>query len=130
MGMSEEQQAQVIAHLDVADIAAKIFMRGCLDRNGMVLAEALSAAQFGLCKASLKFDALKHKCFRAYARKACDNQIRNDDIGRGPMRIPQYKPNRHGPESNARGRAIYLAAAQRARNVQPVGDFDRLVWER
>ncbi len=73
--LTDEEQALVLAHIHVAEIAACEMYRKCHMR--MTLEEMVSSAFYGLCLASQKFKPGKVK-FSSYAQPACRQQIRDD----------------------------------------------------
>ncbi len=74
--LTEQEQAQVLAHIKIAEIAAcRMYPRF---HTRMSLEEMVSSAFYGLCKAAKGFRPGKRARFSTYAERACKRQIRDD----------------------------------------------------
>ena len=88
-----------------------------------LLDQLQASAFYGLCKAALKFRAGEAK-FSTYARRACEQQIRDDRMGDMIIHVPRYLIDHRKFPDGLRHR--YLDEANRALRVSRIDlqEFD------
>ncbi len=86
MPLSAEQQALVVAHIEVARTAAAMARRKF---HSSTYDELLSSAYYAVCKAALTYDPSKGP-FGRYARMTADHQIIQDRLDNRQIRVPRF----------------------------------------
>ncbi len=134
IALTTAQQALVMAHLFVADIAVRLYIRGTNRRY--IFAELLSSAYLGLCDAAQAFDELRISertglpvKFTSNALKCCKNQIKKDVNNDRTIRVPLH----HFKGQDKRWKTKrYVADAQRAISMtrRSTETLDELEWRR
>ncbi len=134
IALTTAQQALVMAHLFVADIAVRIYTSKAKRRY--IFGELMSSAHLGLCHAAQHFDEFKRSertgmpvKFSTYARRSCDHQIIDDVNEDRLIHIPK---NHFKAADKRRKTRRYEADATRALNAsnRPTETLDELEWRR